>query len=91
MRDSIQAGKLLSRLKPNRLDDSLHRRNPLRLAVAVDAAAVDQYFQLVQRVLHLRLDAVLRFEFALQAPGQASQAGSNQTATNFYLHPLLPL
>jgi hypothetical protein len=76
----------LSRIKSDGFDDPLYGGNPLRFRIAEDATAIYQDFKLVVSMLHLRLDAVLGFEFALQAPGQASQTGSYQTAANFNLH-----
>ena len=89
MRDSIQGRQAIAPLKPDSLDHPFHRGNPLRFRIAVDAAPIYQYFQFVIGVLHLRRDAVLGFKFALQAPGQASQAGSYQAAANFDLHGFL--
>ncbi len=48
-----------------------------------NAVAINQYFQLTVGKSHLRLNAVFRFQFALQAPGQASFIGSNQAAVDF--------
>jgi len=54
----------------------------MRAGVAEYALTVHQDFELVVSVLHLRLDAMLRNQFALQAAGQASEAWSNQAAVN---------
>ena len=54
-----------------------------------DTDAVDQYLKLSVSVSDLRVDTVLRFKFALQAPGQASFVGSNQAAVNLDLSVLV--
>ena len=54
----------------------------MHLLIGEDAAAVDQHLKLSVGVTHLRFDAVLRFELALKAPGQASFVASNQAAAN---------
>ena len=76
----------MSAIKSNRLDNPFYCGDALRSRVAKDAASIDQHFQFVIGVLHLRPNAVLGFELALQAPGQASQARSYQAAADFNLH-----
>ena len=44
----------------------------MRLPVREDTAAIDENLELSVGVAHLGSDAVFRFEFALQAAGQAS-------------------
>ena len=50
--------------------------------IGEDTAAVDQNLEFSVSMAHLRTDAIFRFEFALQAPGQASLVGSNKAAEN---------
>jgi hypothetical protein len=50
--------------------------------VAEDTAAVYQHLKLVVLVMDFRADAMFRNQFALEAAGQASEAGSNQAAAN---------
>jgi hypothetical protein len=52
--------------------ETLDRRNPVRALIGKDATAIRQNFEFMGGVPHSRPNAVLRFEFALQAPGQAS-------------------
>ena len=61
---------------------TVDRRGPVFPLAREDTDAVDQYLKLSVSVSNLRLDTVLRFKFALQAPGQASFVASNQAATN---------
>ena len=57
-------------------------RDALRPTVAKDASAIHQHLKLVELMVDLRPDAVFSDQFALEAAGQASQAGSNQAAAN---------
>src|SRR5208283_1671456 len=50
------------------------------------SSPVDQNFQFAHGVLHLGLNSVFRLQFALQAPGLASQIASNQAAADFHSH-----
>ena len=66
-----------------------HGRNPLGTRVSEDTATVGEDFKLVVGKLHLWMDAVFRYEFALKAPGQASDAASNQATVDFDLRILV--
>jgi hypothetical protein len=51
--------------------------------IGEDTAIADDDLELSVGKAHLGVDTVFRFEFALQAPGQASLVGSNQASANF--------
>ena len=74
---------------PDRSHHIFHGPNLLGTRVAEDAAAVHEDFQLVVGKLHLGLNAVFRYQLALEAPGQASQTASNQAAVDFDLRILV--